>query len=120
MPKLVLDANALLLPFQIPLNLDTEIQGLIGEFEGLVPRCVLEELEGLQSSVPAAKAAFRLAQRYTLVEAAPPADAAILKLAVEHSAYVLSLDRDLIEKLRLVNVRVLTLRAGNRLVLLGN
>src|SRR5947199_5142050 len=47
-PRLVLlDANALLMPFQFRVNLDREIQRLLGDVDVAVPKPVLTELEFL-------------------------------------------------------------------------
>src|SRR3970040_2289119 len=73
----ILDANALLMPFQFRINLEAERRRLLGDHEILVPSPVIEELRGLARSVPEARPALRLAQRFRILEAPGGADDAI-------------------------------------------
>src|SRR5207247_5187201 len=60
MQAVVLDANALLLPFQFRVNLEAELRRLLGEHEILVPSAVLDELKGLARSLREARSALKL------------------------------------------------------------
>ena len=52
-PRVVLlDSNALLMPFQFPIHLDAELRRLLGDVEVVVPEPVLAELEFLIHSFP--------------------------------------------------------------------
>src|SRR5881296_2352663 len=60
----VLDANALLLPFQFRVNLEAELRRLVGDHEIFIPSPVMEELRGLSKSVREARGAQKLAERF--------------------------------------------------------
>jgi rRNA-processing protein FCF1 len=112
----VLDANALLMPFQFRLNLDKEIARLLGDMPILVPSSVLEELSGLDDA--GAKAALALAAKY---EAAPTdrrGDDGVVDVAMRRSAAVVTNDRELISKLKRLRIPVLRLRSGRYLVMM--
>ena len=120
MPRLVLlDANALLMPFQFPVNLETELRRLLGQAEIAVPRPVLIELELLAERDRNAQAAFRLARRYPVLEAQGPADDALLDLAAAKRAVVVTNDQPLLERLKAAGIPRVFLRSRNHLVAEG-
>lgn len=112
---IVLDANALMMPFQFKLNIDMELSRLFGELPVLVPSSVPGELAN--SSDPAGKAALALARKYRLVETALQGDDAVIDVALRMSAAVLTNDRGLIKRLRAENVPVVRLRSERYLEL---
>lgn len=115
MPKtVVLDANALLMPFQFKLNLDSELKRLFGETEVLVPSSVLGELAN--STDRNAKAALALARKYRISETELRGDEAVLSLASQRSAAVVTNDRELISRLREKHLPVVRLRSRKYLV----
>lgn len=115
-PKaVVLDANALLLPFQFRVNLDSELRRLLGEVPVFVPSSVLGELGRLADKD--SKAALSLARRYQIVETELQGDDAVLTIAEQRSAAVLTNDRELIHRLREKGIPVVRLRAERYLVL---
>jgi rRNA-processing protein FCF1 len=120
MQKVIVDANGLMTPFQFGLNLDIELQGLLGECEILVPESVMGELVNLSKRLPEAKAAVELAKgcRVVKVEARSP-DEAIVKLAKAEGACVLTNDRALIQMLKRERIPVVRLRSRSHLVLEG-
>src|SRR5438046_10701451 len=78
-PRLVLlDANALLMPFQFRVNLNREIQRLLGDADVAVPKPVLAELELLAERDREARAGLRLARRYRVLDATGSCDQAPL------------------------------------------
>lgn len=110
----MLDANALLMPFQFKLNIDSELRRLLGDLPVLVPSSVLGEL--CRSTDPNAKGALALARKYRIVETDLKGDEAVVKVAEEHRAAVLTNDRALIERLRARRIPVIRLRAERYLV----
>src|SRR5467141_4429498 len=74
MQAVVLDANALLLPFQFRVNLEAELRRLLGDHEIFIPSPVMDELRGLAKSVREARGGLRLAARFRVVEAPGNAD----------------------------------------------
>lgn len=120
MPRLVLlDANALLMPFQFGLHLDAELRRLLGDVDVRVPDPVLRELEALAGSDRDARSALRLARGYAAMEGHGSADDALLDLATSRAGVVVTNDAALRERLRAARVPVAFLRSRNHLVVEG-
>jgi rRNA-processing protein FCF1 len=113
----VLDANALLMPFQFRMNLDKEISRLLGEIRVLVPSSVLHEISRLKTRE--AKAAMALARKYEVVETELAGDDGVLDVAVRNEAAVVTNDRELMSRLKEVGLPVVRLRSERYLVLTG-
>jgi len=116
-PRLVLlDTNALLMPFQFRVNLEAELLRLLGNPDIAVPTPVVSELTILAERDRNAKAALRLASRYRAIDASGSADDALLDLAQKHRAVVVTLDQPLLERLRVAGIPRIFLRSRNHLV----
>ena len=114
-PKaIVLDANALMMPFQFRVNLDRELKRLYGDLPVCVPSSVLGELA--RSIDPDGKAALALARKYPIAETDLSGDDAVIDVARNRSAAVVTNDRELIARLRAEKVPVVRLRAERYLV----
>jgi len=111
----VLDANALMMPFQFKVNLDLELTRLFGDLPVVVPSSVIGEISNLPG--PEGKGALALARKYRLVETALRGDDAVLDVAKKMSAAVLTNDRELIRRLRAENIPVVRLRSERYLEL---
>src|SRR6266496_113885 len=72
----LLDANALLMPFQFQVHLDAELRRVVGDVEVEVPTPVLAELAVLAESSRDARSALRLAGKYRRLEGHGSADRA--------------------------------------------
>jgi len=107
------------MPFQFRVNLDTEIQRLLGECEILVPEPVLGELRLQTGSDREAKAALRLAEKYRAVPARGRGDSAVIEVASREGGIVVTNDAGLVERLRKLRIPRITLRSRNHLVLEG-
>jgi rRNA-processing protein FCF1 len=116
-PHVVLDTNALLMPFQFPVNLEAELRRLMGDCEVVVPRVVLDELRGLAREDRAARAALRLAARYAVAETEATGDAAIVEAAQRLQAAVVTNDTALLAELRRRRIPRIRLRSRTHLVL---
>jgi rRNA-processing protein FCF1 len=114
---IVLDANALLMPFQFRVNLDKEISRLLGEIRVLVPSSVVDELSRLKARE--AKGALALAGKYEVVETELAGDDGVLDVAVRNEAAVVTNDRELMSRLKEVGLPVVRLRSERYLVLTG-
>lgn len=112
--SVVLDANALMMPFQFRLNLDRELERLFGQVQVSVPSSVLGELHCLADKN--AKAALALARKYQIVETELSGDDAVIEVAERRSAAVLTNDKELISRLRAKRIPVVRLRAERYLV----
>ena len=120
MPRTVLlDANALLMPFQFRLNLEAELRRLLGEVDIAVPAPVLEEVRLLATHDRDAKAAERLAAKYRVVEGHGSADDSLLELGRALRAVVVTSDQPLLDRLRKEGVPRIFLRSRSHLALEG-
>lgn len=114
-PKaVVLDANAILMPFQFKVNLDNELKRLFGEIPVFVPSSVLGELAN--SMDKNAKAGLALARKYHIVETELRGDDAVLDIAQRRDAAVVTNDKELIARLRDRHLPVVRLRSRKYLV----
>jgi hypothetical protein len=113
----ILDTNALMMPFQFKLNLEQELDRLLGKYEIIVPSSVRAELEWLSKSNIIAKSALALSKRYRalFVGRHQTTDSSILKLAKQSRAYVVTNDTNLRTKLRAQNTPVIYLRSKTHL-----
>jgi rRNA-processing protein FCF1 len=110
----VLDANALLMPFQFKLNLDHELKRLFGDIPVFVPSSVLGELANTLDKN--GRAALALARNYQIVETELRGDDAVIEIALQRSAAVVTNDRELIQRLKERRVPVVRLRSERYLV----
>ncbi|MDR0523342.1 MAG: twitching motility protein PilT [Candidatus Methanoplasma sp.] len=115
MQTVVLDANALLMPFEVRINLDLAISGLLGDARCVVPGPILGELKRLDHRF--AKAALELARRYEVIQTENTGDKAVLEAALRTDGCVLTNDRELRSSLRKLGIRVIHLRSGTHLVI---
>jgi hypothetical protein len=113
----VLDANALLMPFQFKINLDLELKRLFGYPEVVVPSSVLGELANAVDKN--SKVALSLAKKYKVIETDLRGDDAVLDMAERLGAAVVTNDRELISRLRECGLRVVRLRSSRHLELSG-
>jgi rRNA-processing protein FCF1 len=118
--RVVLDTNALMMPVELDVRTFEELDRLLGEYDPLVPRAVLEELESLAGdhgeAATAASVGADLARRECeLVEHdADYADDAVVELGPT-AAYAVTNDEPLRERLLEANVPVIRLRGRNKL-----
>ena len=119
-PTVVADVNGLMMPFQFGINLDSQLARLLGACKIVVPESVVGELVNLSKRIPEARAALALARRCERVPvgAANP-DEAILTLAKERKAYVLTNDAGLIALLRKARIPVIRMRGRTHLAVEG-
>ncbi len=117
--KVILDTNALMIPGHSGVDIFAELERL-GYNEFMVPSVVIDELEKLGRKLRgkdriAAKVALKLVHKCEIVEASGVADKAILGLAIEKRAAVLTGDKDLKRELADHKITVVYLRQKNRL-----
>ena len=115
----LLDTNALLMPFQFRVNLETELGRLMGSADITIPSPVWTELEFLAERDRDARAALQLAARYRVIEAPGSADDALLALASSLRAVVVTNDQPLLDRLRAASIPRIFLRSRNHLVAEG-
>ena len=98
MPKVVLDTNALLMPFEQRLNIDSQLRELLGDPEVFVPGPVIGELK--RSKNKFARAALQLASKYSIQDTNAVGDDSVIELATKLDAFIVTNDRQLIARLR--------------------
>jgi rRNA-processing protein FCF1 len=115
-PIVLVDANALLLPFTSHFRLEEEIYGQVDGARILVPSSVLGELERVADRGNAnARAAREFARRFPVVLTEIPGDDALVDLGRRLSAWVLTGDRALRSRLLEAGVPVLFPRGKSHL-----
>lgn len=115
----VLDANALLLPFQFRLNLELELRRLLGECRIVVPEPVLGELDVNLASDRWAKAARQLASKFPSEPAQTRGDDAVIEVAQRLGGVVVTNDAAMIDRLRDLRIPRIFLRSRNHLTAEG-
>lgn len=111
MNRVVLDTNALMIPVQFGVDIFSELHRL-GYDEIWIPKPVIDELRNIKKGKEriAARVALSLAKRCEIVSSEGNADDAILRIASDAHASVLTLDTELRKVLRKANIPVIYLR----------
>ncbi len=127
--RIIVDSNALFVPLEYKIDIFTELQNLLNRnYDLVLISPVKKELETLtQKSSPKirkyATFALCLAEKctYVKVEEKPnePTDDAILRIAKQWNAPVVTNDKQLKRKLRDISVPVIYVRAKSRLEIDG-
>jgi rRNA-processing protein FCF1 len=117
LPLVLLDTNALLMPFQLGLDLEGEIARAVGRCRVVVPEVVLAELQAMEARLRDGRAALRFAERFEVLASEGVGDDAIMDLARRTGGIVVTGDRELIARLRAEGLRVLRPRQRKRLEL---
>jgi rRNA-processing protein FCF1 len=118
MQNVVLDTNALLMPFEFSINIDIELKRLLGEFQAHVPGCVIGELK--RSDSKHARVALSLARKYPLALTGTQGDAGVIEVARRLDAFVVTNDALMRSKLKRQGLKVIFLRSNNHLAIDGD
>jgi len=113
----VLDANALMMPFQFGLNIDLELGRLVPGCEIVVPSSVVDELRAVleKTSDPHARSALSLAPKYRCIGVEGTSDEAVLDCAISLKAVLVTNDRGLRALAQAAGLTVIGLRGKNHL-----
>ncbi|MFC5134442.1 MULTISPECIES: twitching motility protein PilT [Haloferacaceae] len=120
-PVVALDASALMAPVEANVRLFEELDRLLGSYDPVVPSAVVDELDELGSgagqAATAASVGADLADRARTVEVdGAYGDDALVDLArTGRVAYVVTLDRPLVERVLDADTPVICLRGRNTL-----
>lgn len=114
MTKVILDTNALLMPFQFSLNLDKEIQRLVGDTQIYVPSSVIDELRSLDRKAP-----LELAKRYRKFSVEKKGDDGVLEAANKLNGMIVTNDKGLKKRALEEKIAVGFLRSETHLELVG-
>jgi rRNA-processing protein FCF1 len=115
MIQVIADTNALLLPFKNKINVEAELDRLLGRHEILIPVPILNELKGLEVKFKYAKAALKWAQTKSIMPTESFGDNSVLELAESVKGIVLSNDKLLIKRAKAKSLKVIRMREGNHL-----
>lgn len=118
----VIDTNALLLPFERRLRVEAELERLLGPFEGHVPSRCLDELDRIAKEESGgrrdrAKMARQYASRFHVIPGEGAPDGAALAAAESLGAYLLTMDRALIRRAHAARVPIIRLKGLSHLVI---
>ncbi|HVM45056.1 MAG TPA: hypothetical protein VM582_03885, partial [Candidatus Thermoplasmatota archaeon] len=102
----ILDSNALMMQFQFHIDIEKEVNRLLGgNYQMVVPQIVVDELhrlakEGAQKEAAEARMAIELAKTFQIVESPGDGDTGILRVAEKMNAVVVTNDKRLRAQLR--------------------
>jgi uncharacterized protein len=124
--KVLLDANALMMPAQFQIDLFDELRNLLGGFEPIVLSSVIRELEGLTREKgrcgAAARLGLALGGKCTIAEggdvSSGTVDAQVIDYAVRHRCMVVTNDRGVRDELFAHGIGVISMRKQKKLELL--
>jgi rRNA-processing protein FCF1 len=108
-----------MMPFQFSINLDLELQRLLGSFEVVVPSSVIVELGrvAVEQKASQAKGALKLAEKYRVHPVPGTGDDAVLAAAMKLGAVLLTNDAGLRRRARAAGLRTICLRGRSHLEL---
>ncbi|MBN2603217.1 MAG: DNA-binding protein [Candidatus Thermoplasmatota archaeon] len=118
----ILDTNALMMLFEFSIDLESELNRLLGANSIFVPTTVLDELKflsengnGKQKRI--AKSALALSKNYRCMRThlSGSVDNSLISLAKENDGIVLTNDKEIRKKLKELNLKVIFLRAKKKL-----
>jgi len=115
MRLIVADTNALIAPFKLKFNIDSELNRLFGNYQILVPGPIIGELEKLAATNMNAKAALKLARSREIRPTRSTGDDSVLELAKKVKGFVMTNDKELIQRARQKKLRVIRVKDGGKL-----
>jgi len=124
--KILLDANALMMPVQFQIDIFDELRSLLGAFEPVVLSGVIRELNGLSRAKGRDGAAARhglvLGERCTVVDSGDiksvSVDAQMIEYAARNSCMVVTNDRHIRDALLTRGIGVISMRNQKKLEIL--
>ena len=119
MRTVILDTNALMMPFQFGVDPEAEVSRIFGTARIVIPSSILGELRRLAEKKPEARAALRYAERFEVMETEMSGDDSVVGMAVRLDAAVVTNDSGLRRRLRAKGITVLYMREKNRLAVDG-
>lgn len=114
MTPIILDANALMMPFQFNINLDSELDRLVGDQEVFVPSSVMDELSEIGT-----EEAIKLAKKYDTISVQKSGDDGVIEAVEELDSYLVTNDKELRDRVKKKGYPVIYLRSGSHLVIEG-
>ena len=118
----ILDTNALMMLFEFSIDLESELDRILGSYKFIIPSTVSDELrllseqgKGRQKRI--AKSAISLSKKYETVqfETNESVDDSILLLAKKTEGIVITNDKELRKRLKNNGIKAIYLRAKKKL-----
>ncbi len=118
----ILDSSALMMPFEYSINLEDELTRLLGKFQILVPKPIVEELISLSKigkgrKKRLAKSALIFIKNYSIINSEGKGDDSVLFLAKKYQGIVVTNDRDLRNRVKKSSLQTIFLRGKKKLFL---
>ncbi|HHH77608.1 MAG: hypothetical protein J7L93_02105 [Thermoplasmata archaeon] len=121
MRAVVLDTNALMIPYQSGINIEKEITRLLGICRIIVPSSVIEEMEKLANedggTGRAAKLGLSIINKrgFRIMETENKGDDGVLETALKMESAIVTNDRELQKRAKEMNLPIIYPRGENRL-----
>ena len=120
--RVILDSSALMMPFEYSVNLEDELTRLLGKFQILIPKPIVEELISLSKigkgrKKRLAKSALVFIKNYNIIDSEGKGDDSVLFLAKKYQGIVVTNDRDLRNRVKKSSLQTIFLRGKKKLFL---
>ena len=121
MRVVVLDTNALMMPYQFGINIERELLKLLGMCRIIIPMTVVEEITRLSKEKGeigrAAMLGLSIMQKrgFRLMESDQDGDDGVLEAALKVEAAIVTNDKELKKKAKELQLSIIYLRGENRL-----
>ena len=121
MRVVVLDTNALMMPYEFGINFEKELNRLLGVCRIIVPSAVIKEMEILAekegSRGRAAQLGLNIVKKrgFRLMETDKDGDDGVMDVAIKMDGAILTNDKELKKKARNQGLAVIYLRGANKL-----
>ncbi len=121
MRVVVLDTNALMMPYEFGINFEKELNHLLGVCRIIVPSAVIKEMERLAENEGkrgrAAQLGLNIVKKrgYRLMETEKDGDDGVMDVAIRMDGAILTNDKELKKKARSYGLAVIYLRGANKL-----
>jgi rRNA-processing protein FCF1 len=119
MNYVIADTNSLIAPFKRKFNIDSELGRILGDYTIIVPEPIVGELKKLSATNIHARGALKLARTLDVRKARKLGDDSVLELARKVKGIVMTNDAELIARARKAKLKVIRLREGCRLEIVG-
>ena len=120
----LLDTSAIFMVFENTIDLEKELNRLLGSYEIFIIHNVIEEInilkeKGSGKQKKLSKVALQFIKRYKIIEGVKHkgVDESLIQIALEKKALVLTNDKELRKRLRNNNIQTIFLRSNNYLMM---